>query len=335
MCILVGCSKTKIDTSEFVIDESDQEMVSEENNLEVSQNTEVMGSISHGVVCQSNAAEEEELKYEGGEIEIPYSVNGTGVAASCGFLIYLDGIPQPYKIKGQYEEEAFLHTLELEEGQETYFTFLFTPITGKKGDELSLCIASITNPDYQPDMKETFSYGHSHKMLEMIRPMKFLQDTERHDVSSMVVDVGSGLTITSEKLNENVLDKYTEHGEDVSLDQDVITELYIDGEDMQLPEYYETNGKDSVHIQYKIMGHPGLKYKTVFYLNHKPVYIDNTDSFETILKKGKVETIEFDLEISNMDSFTFYTVSVPCNPDDYPNDGVFLHKTHSIFFDMR
>lgn len=47
--------------------------------------TTVMGTISHGVLWQENNTYC--LAYEGGEMEIPYFMQGSGIARNCGLFI--------------------------------------------------------------------------------------------------------------------------------------------------------------------------------------------------------------------------------------------------------
>lgn len=325
MCIFTGCGKEQ----KFDVD-AVEDSINHFEEASDTQNTEVIGTISHGIVWSSE--EVDELQYEGGEMEISYKVNASGTAASCGFLIFIDGIPQPYKVKDITKEYESLHIFKFEEETDETFFFVFTPVTGKKGDCLSICIVSIINPGFYPDRKETFSYGHSHKALEGIYTLKFLDDAENSSDNIEGIKIGENLDITENTIKQEELERYTEHGEELSLDQDVITELYIEDEDMQLSESYEIGEKDKIHMKYKIMGHPGLKYKTTFYIDHNPIVIDGEIAVTSHLKNGEVEKMEFDLDASQLENKTFYAISVPCNKEDYPNDPVCLYKTNSILF---
>ena len=41
----------------------------------------------------------------------------------------------------------------------------FPGVTGSTGDTLALTVVSITNPDFQPDMESTSSYGWYHSFV--------------------------------------------------------------------------------------------------------------------------------------------------------------------------
>ncbi len=333
MCALVGCDKGR--STDFQVDDSEIIANPFEVESEEGQKTETAGSLAHGIVLDENAGDTIMLQYNGGQMEVPYFANASGIATSCGFHIYIDGIPQPYKVKGVDEAYQYMQILEFEDSQDQYFTFTFTPVTGNKGENLSICIVSIIDPTFEPDMVETFGYGHSHKSIEAIYPMEFLNDTDANEAKKEIEEadtnnMGQNLSITETKLTQDELSRYTESELNISLDKDVVMNLSIDDEDMWITETYNYEGKDTLHIKYKIMGHPGVEYKTSFYLNHQPITMNQENSFDSILKNGEVEVIEFDLDVSSGEFASFYVISVPCNKDDYPDDAILSNTMHSI-----
>ena len=72
-----------------------------------------------------------------------------------------DGQPQPYKVNDTAAEYEYCHSFSA--GEDQSFSFLFEPVTGSAGDTLALTVVSITNPDFQPDMESTSSYGWYHR----------------------------------------------------------------------------------------------------------------------------------------------------------------------------
>lgn len=298
---------------------------------------EIMGAISHGISWEKLDTEEAGmLSYQGGELEIPYFVNASGIAVSSGFLLFVDGIPQPYKVKELGDAYEYMHVLSFEENTDTGYTLQFTPVTGKQGETLSLSIVSITDPQFQPDMLDTVSYGHSHKALEGLYTISFAADAEADSLlserkSSVGTKRADGLTITEAETKQEELERFREHVEELDLDKEVLTELQIDGESMQLGESFSIKGKEKLHMTYEILGHPGLEYRTVFFLDHEPLQIQGESFFTTVLKKGQTECIDFDLYTEELENRTFYGISVPCNSMDYPDDVVMMYKTNSIF----
>lgn len=333
LCLLGGCGQQNVD---FNMDEEEQvenPFEREEGKLE----TTVMGTISHGVLWGDNSTYC--LTYEGGEMEIPYFMQGSGIARNCGFLVFLDGIPQPYKVKGTDTGYRYMHLFELEENKDENHIIQFMPVTGKEGEKLSVCITSITNPEFMPDMKDSFSYGHSHKAMEAVYPILFQaaagQDQKLSEKANEINrEAIRNLTQEEMETDQDFIKKLSEEtgAEITNLDKDVQTRLYVSEQSMLLKETADLSGKETIHIKYIIMGHPGAEYKTVFYLNHEPLTYNGKDSFLSVLKSGQADVIEFDLNASELENTTFYAVSVPCNSADYPDDVLMMNKSNSVFF---
>ena len=122
----------------------------------------------------SESGERLPFPYDGGEFRLDYRFSLTGKMDTVGFLLFLDGQPQPYKVNDTTAEYEYCHSFPAEEDQS--FSFLFEPVTGSAGDTLALTVVSITNPDFQPDMESTSSYGWYHKTLESCVELQFNAD---------------------------------------------------------------------------------------------------------------------------------------------------------------
>lgn len=134
-----------------------------------------MGALSHGFFNPkiNDNGEMIPLIYNGEELKIDYTVNASGKAKNIGFLIFIDGLPQPYKINEE-ESYEYLHVLDLvEDNKDIPLSFMFTPITEKKGDTFRISITSVYNPAFIPDMKETSNYGGYHLTLEVVSSLAF------------------------------------------------------------------------------------------------------------------------------------------------------------------
>lgn len=319
--ILSGCSNQ-------VPDFSGQEDSTKGNPFEEKNNMQVMATISHGVVNKENMVIH--LKYEGGEMAVPYEASATGIAESCGFLLYVNGIPQPYRLETDTDYQ-YLHTSKLNE-ENTQFTFSFVPVAGKKGDELEICVASILNPMFQPDLVNTFSYGYAHKMLAMSYPVTFFKESPEIDYRMKQDSVaGDQLVASSNEITQEKIKEHENNGLTVSLEDDVYTDLYLDDKNMLLDEWYNLADRAALHVRYQMFGQPGIRYKTTFYINHVPIALEDGKAFECELSAGNLEAIEFDLDTNELpEKCTFYAVSVPCNTEEFPDDAIVTYKTNSI-----
>lgn len=99
-------------------------------------------------------------EYHGGEMAVSFWVEGNGVFVEngVGFLLFVDGLPQPYRLSedGEY---GYMHAFKKEDytvgndlgNLRLDFTFLFEPIAGKKGDYIEYLVVMLKYPDYSPN----------------------------------------------------------------------------------------------------------------------------------------------------------------------------------------
>ncbi|MBD5544815.1 MAG: hypothetical protein HDR01_11410 [Lachnospiraceae bacterium] len=327
--LLVGCGKD-VSTDEFIFHDSESVAETEANagDDELSNKTKYIGTLQHGV---NWAADEKDYSfvYEGGALEIPYTINGSGICTSVGFLIYINGIPQPYMIKDTEEEYKYMHIIEGDENQEVDFTISFTPVTGKTGDKVSLRIDSIANPSFIPDMTNTFDYGMSHQALEANYEILFQKDAETMPKVDDVICLLKTVCTQSTEIDKDEMEYMTGEAKP-DLDTPVYADLKIDGDSMLLDRKSDISGKDKVHIAYIMMGHPGMKYRICFYLNHQLLTDESGDVCELELATGKMSILEFDMDVSQVTDASFYAVAVPVNAEDYPDDPISTMKFPSI-----
>lgn len=295
----------------------------------------ILGSIGHGFVNPDldENGKMRSLRYDGGEIKIPYSVNASGKAKNVGFLVFIDGIPQPYKFNTTDAPYEYMHIFELEEDdKDTPFTFVFTPVKGKKGDTLGISIASMYNPGFIPDMKETSSYGGYHSTLEAGGTLYFNKDADALDPSSIPqYEYASHVRLSTEPVTKELLEAQSgmEAVDMDTLEQRVFSDLYIDGEVKR--DNVKVNDSGTLHVSFKIFGHPGVRYRNTLFINHQAVTSKDGSSFDTELAKGDVAVIDMDIDLAKLDDFsTIYVVSVPVNAADFPDDVVVLQKTLSL-----
>ena len=142
-----------------------------------------LATLSHQAAKPDFSANGERLpfEYDGGEFRLDYQYSVIGKLNTIGFLLFLDGRPQPYKVDDTTADYEYCHLFAA--GEDQTFSFLFEPVTGSAGDLLTLTVVSITNPDFQPDMKDTSGYGWYHKPLDYNIQMHFRSDTRVADAS--------------------------------------------------------------------------------------------------------------------------------------------------------
>lgn len=287
------------------------------------------GSLSHGMPS-TDPEKRPAITYAGGVCTVPYAVSASGVGRTFGFLLHVDGIPQPYRLEPD-GQAAYLHTVSLaEDAQDVPFTLLFTPVTGAVGVPSTLTVTSLTNPQFQPDMAATSSYGGYHSPLTGSYRIDFTVAPPPppdpvatnpciSSLSRQSQDFTSGYLEAREwslaALNEGIFPFIAYHGE-VKYDNLAV----FDGE--------------PIEIRYELAGVPGLRSQTTFYIDHTPVATgDGVLTFPNTFAAGEAIVYDLQLDPAKLGAFsTFYAITVPLGADDYPEYLISPCKTDSILF---
>lgn len=296
--------------------------------------TVVMGSISHGLSAP-NIDENKNLIpwiYNGEEVNIEYYVNASGQAKNVGFFIFVDGIPQPYKVDDSDASAEYMHTFELQEDNVNVpFTFIFSPVNGKKGETLDVIISSIYNPGFMPDMDKSSSYGGYHTLLPATYQLAFKADAKalQYEASGVIGNIDQSNEPVTNKLLETLSNNNLREIDTDTFNNEIFNLIYYDT--VVKVDNYKVDGDGTLHITYKLCGCAGLEYTTTFYINHQPISFSSGVSVDTTIEKGYVSVIELDINLDRLEDFnTFYAISVPKNAEEFP-DGIFeTLKTQSI-----
>ncbi len=286
--------------------------------------TEIIGELEHGLASFSvdgntgNAF----ITYEGGELEIEYRAKATGMSEyGVGFMIFIDGIAQPYWISEE-TEAMYMHTFYFQDKVDNVFSFYLIPTTGQKGDMLELCIASIYYPDYKPDMKESKGYGIYHDMLENSYIIKY-------NASPSLITNDMALNLISEVEIEELpiqQDKYIT----TNLSNDFNVALYINDQDVTNGNYYIADEKEN-NIKLGICGTESAEYRISFFSNHCPVSSGWENELQIHVTPDKITEIDVEIDISSLDGYdTFYALIVPCDAPQIATRKSGLIKTNSV-----
>ena len=260
----------------------------------------------------SESGERLPFPYDGGEFRLDYRFSLTGKMDTVGFLLFLDGQPQPYKVNDTTAEYEYCHSFPTAEDQT--FSFLFEPVTGSTGDTLTLTVVSITNPDFQPDMESTSSYGWYHKTLDSYVELKFNVDAPAaHSDLPPVREIFSQSEVREEKVTaqyvENELPKYGWGGVSMdTLDSGIYYTFSCDGSLI----YDNLRVSAPVTLRFTMCGTAGTSYSIAFFLDHRPVKLDESTSCSITLSKGGVMELEAVIDPDMLGDFnTLYCVAVP------------------------
>ncbi len=321
--LFVSCASNEpIDVSS--IEKEVAEELTEDPFKEAESQMKVLGSLGHGL--NDKLDENEFIEYSGTDVEVDYYVELEGNVNNIGFLLFLKGEPQPYKIKGAETEYEYMHSLTVDE-ERKQFTFQFTPIVGKKGEVLELQVISIYNPVFMPDMTTTSAYGNYHHALPtIIDRVKMVENAPDQGVSLEGYNGDIVISPSQQAVNitEEFLDVKFHKIEMEELNTYVFSRILYNGE----ATYSNINLSqlDKFEVSYCLFGVPNAEFVTTFYINHKPIY-----STEVTLQKGKYEQIDLELDTTQLDGLnSFYVMSVPKTERKYDEEIVGMDKTDTI-----
>lgn len=333
---VTGCTPNKNESNNI----PNSNTASNENPFKASD--EMSGDVYSGIghsptkINQDKNGNKMPFVYKGGEINIPYQVSASGKARNVGFLVFVDGIAQPYKTDTAHSYQT-MHVMNLEVDNKEYpFSIIFEPVTGKKGDTLSLMIVSVYAPDFMPDMKNTSSYGLYHETLAGDYEITF--ETDAHTPESAALPKYKQLQnvkLSTEPVTQDYLNSLSVYSgmEAITLEtlnKQVFAQQFFDGQGGILSNL-KVNADGTLHVTFKIVGYPGARYRNTFYINHQAMSDGKNTSFETVLTKGNVSVVEADINLSELkDLNTFYVVSTLCNVQELWEYGKFLNKTSSV-----
>lgn len=292
--------------------------------------TMIFGLMFAMAACENYDITDSELNTSQTEEENPFSQAENDEALAA--IRHVETNPNRADDQSVLPYEYF-HCFQTGDKHEENFSFIFTPNTGKKGDTLNITIISLTNPDFQPDMKETSSYGWYHKPLERVLQLHFSEDAPDYGGTYVQnYNIFSDVGVTEQKVTsdyiENELIRNGWNGVTMdTLDNGVYSTISYDGE--LIYDNLCVSNKDTVTVRYTICGTAGMECGVSFFLNHTPIAMDDMLSCNITLTKGNVVVIEATIDTSKLEDFhTFYAVAVGASADyEMP-----ANKTESILF---
>ena len=157
----VGCSHNKTNELEQEDNQNIEDMFKDNNS------SSVIAQFAFGFISE-DYSERQVYEYTGEEISIPYYVEGMEeeIKADFGLILFVDGVSQPYKIRqnGATSEEQFMHKFSLANNEKEEFDIVFSPVTVKNGERVSVIPATILKPDFIPENEDKPNYGIYHSL---------------------------------------------------------------------------------------------------------------------------------------------------------------------------
>lgn len=285
-----------------------------------------LGMFSFGIVSEND--EKQVYEYNGNELHIPFKVMGLDekISSDFGLLVFVDGIPQPFKMlkkNGEVIKEQYMHKFYLKNEEKQEFDIVFTPVAGEKGERVGVVFATILKPDFIPN-EQRATYGIYHSLNANLAQEIYFQCE-----SSNKKELLKNSNYRVEEIPQEVIDKFAnfETSDDYNtLDSNFVTELSSQNDGTEVIK--ANNGK--LKFQFRIYGGQEATYRTVFFIDHQPVRIADADYLETKTTKGKMCSVELELDIGNLNKLsTLYAITNPAGKD-YMAVSIFPIKTRSF-----
>ncbi len=299
----------------------------EENPFDYEKPPEVLGSVSHSGAWPGRE-EGRALEYSGGELSVPYRASGDGTGKNVGFLLFIDGAPQPYKLDGE-GEYSYMHTFSLrEDNVQEEFTFDFVPVTGQAGETATFVVADIFNAEFEPDMVSSSGFGLYGGSVATVNYIHFAADPER-TVEAEPLEALKAVTVTNELMTAEFIEENL--GPDTGMTtgdgktrEDRLEEsvfLFDTYDGQRELNGIDVTGKSTLHAAADICGIPGETYRISMFADNVPLS-DGADCFwEVTLEKGKRARVEADIDLGMLtdDVTTFYITA--CAVGDWNGAG--------------
>lgn len=270
---------------------------------------DVMFAYGFGII---SPAAEETIKYDGEPIEIEYYIDNVGATMSSGMSIFVNGIPQAYRVEDS-KEETYMYITEVPEKTIKRIKISLIPVTGVKGEILNIRFISILNPQIRPNKLE-YLFAHTNSMTTFLpRKLQMLKSSPTKN-NKTYKTLPPQREMTKEELDKviyidskgNQVDKFRRFNMSVT-DAENHNQSYI------------VNSNGELNILMQSYGGPEEKYLIIPYINHIEFSSDMFPSILSIKSGHNLFEENFSININNIDKTkykikefnTFYILAIP------------------------
>ncbi len=258
--------------------------------------------------------EDAEYTYDGGVMSMTVNVDFSGTTdAAFGFLIFIDGVPQPYFMEDDPEYD-YMKYLYPTNGEYTEYEVFFTPVTGTEGDTLEVSYMTFF---YQANEFDEYGYpttfctftsstGNSYTHIHYTAtPPEITLPTDERLVSYDIFSVA----MTEEEIA--VASKYDPR-------DDLEFNLSVDGISVNSREgamnkfLFSVTGEETLAVSFEYCGAVGEEMSLVVFLDNVPILIDGEDFVYVTSEDDTKVIVEMEIDISDFDGKgSVYAVLVP------------------------
>ena len=268
------------------------------------------GGLGFGFETQERDDQGSYLTYTGGELVAPLSIDVSGSIGSrgIGVLLFVDGLPQPYKAEGK--DYAYLHTFQFDRPESRMIDLTFTPVTGEAGDELECYAVPVLTPNYSYTEEGDLSFVYTSVVPEAGCRLKY-QETPPAEVFPQESPRLSQPEIQKEPLSYSEVGTWTEQELQENLEYHFFANNVPDTGHHYV---YEVQEKQPVQLRFEVYGTPYVRYGLVFFVDNQPVVSRDGTPILLDVENGQKTVVEAQLDMTGFDTESvLYAVLVPQN----------------------
>ena len=299
---------TQIPTVENVFT---QPSTTSEADTQEPEDSQALGSVIIGAAGDSQKDEKGTFyTYNGGEMVLPFRVEGSGsiVCSGIGILLFVDGLPQPYKTEGT--DYGFLHTFFPPDNEAYTVDLVFTPVTGKAGDDLEVYAVSVLAPNYSYTSKDSQAFPYTGGSPSAGFRLKYQQTPPEETFPKESLWL-SNVEIRKESLSFSEIGDWSEQELQENLEYHFFANNILD---TSAPYVYEVEGAQPIHLRYEVFGSPYVRYHLVFFVDNQPVASQDGTPIFVDVENGQKTVVEAQLDMTGFDTESvLYAVLVPQN----------------------
>lgn len=254
-----------------------------------------------------------QAKYEGHELCIPIQCSGEP-GTEVGYLLILDGYPQPYKLSedGEYR---YMHSLTIRKAVTTV-NFIFDPVTGNNGEQLELCAVNVADPEHLISSDGVSPGKHLSASIPIIAQIDFLAEPV-HSVTFPDQQYISKLSSEYAELTAVDISGWT--ADDLRRRSEY--SITVNGTD-KLSTFWGVSSSEPVCIHLELWGNPAAEFSVLFYMDGEPLLLTDNTPILTQNEQGKKLVLDVEIDIPDQTETVIYAVVLYRNAYDMYYDGM-------------
>ena len=264
-------------------------------------------SFESAAVLFTHSFQSDRMVYEGGEMIVPFHCSGE-IGAEIGYLLILDGHPQPYKLSedGEYR---YMHTLTIRKAVTTV-NFIFDPVTGNNGEQLELCVINVADPEHRISLDGSSPGKHLSASIPVIAQIDYQAETAR-TVTTTGLPYITKISSEYTDLSSADISSWTE--EDLRRRSDY--SITVNGTD-KLSTFWGIAPSEPACIHLELWGNPAAEFSVLFYMDGEPLL--PTDNSPILLQneQGKKLILDVEIDIPDQPETVIYAVILYRNAYD-------------------